>query len=205
MLIFSKAKLVFLSVPKTGTTAIEEVLAPHAAIAILDPPELKHAPVYRYNRFFRPMVEKFIADEVEVMAVIREPRSWLGSWYRYRQRSFLDGQPQSTSGLSFEAFVEGYLSEPRKNFANIGSQAKFLEPRPNGTVVNHLFRYENLANAVAFLQNRLGVKISLPQKNVSPDADLTLSKETEAALHEQCARDFELWESVGKSPIALKS
>ena len=57
MLIFSKAKLVLFSVPKTGTTAIETALAPHAAIALLDPPELKHAPVYRYNRFLRPMVE----------------------------------------------------------------------------------------------------------------------------------------------------
>jgi len=176
---------------------MEQVLAPHAAIAVLDPPELKHAPVYRYNRFFRPMVEKFIADDMEVMAVIREPRSWLGSWYRYRQRSFLDGQPQSTSGLSFEAFVKGYLARPRKSFANIGSQAKFLEPRPNGTIVNHLFRYENLEDAIAFLQSRLGLEISLPQKNVSPYADLTLSKETEAALRAQCSHDFRLWESLG--------
>ena len=49
MLIFSKARLVVLSVPKTGTTAIEQALAGHASIAVLDPPELKHAPVYRYK------------------------------------------------------------------------------------------------------------------------------------------------------------
>ncbi len=197
MLVFSKARLVLLSVPKTGTTAIETVLAPHAAIAVLDPPELKHAPVYRYNRFFRPMIEKFIGSEIEVMAMIREPRSWLGSWYRYRQRSFLDGQPQSTAGLSFEEFVQAYLTEPRKGFADVGSQAKFLEPRPNGVEVNRLFRYEQLDDAIAYLQNRLGINITLPRSNVSPNAELTLSDETEARLRAGCARDFELWDSLG--------
>ena len=196
MLVFAKARLVFLSVPKTGTTAMEAVLAPHAAITVLDPPELKHAPVYRYNRFFRPMVEKFIGSDVDVMAVIREPKSWLGSWYRYRQRSFLDGQPHSTAGLSFEEFVRGYLSEPRADFSNIGSQAKFLEPRPNGTEVNRLFRYEQLDEAIAYLQSRLGISIALPRRNISPIADLSLSDETEARLRKKCARDFELWESL---------
>ena len=55
MLVFYKANLVFLSVPKTGTTAYEEALQPHADMVLLQPPELKHAPVYRYNRFVRPM------------------------------------------------------------------------------------------------------------------------------------------------------
>lgn len=197
MLVFSKARLVLLSVPKTGTTAIDSVLAPHAAMAVLDPPELKHAPVYRYNRFFRPMIEKFIGHEVEVMALVREPESWLGSWYRYRQRSFLDGQPQSTAGLSFEEFVQAYLTEPRKSFANIGSQAKFLEPRPNGTEVNRLFRYEKFDDAIAYLEERLSIDISLPQRNVSPSSDLFLSDETRIRLRRVCAHDYELWESLG--------
>lgn len=86
MLVFWKARLVMLAVPKTGTSAYAKALAPHAGMVVNDPPELKHAPVYRYNRFFRPMFEKMGAEEMDVMAVIREPISWLGSWYRYRQR-----------------------------------------------------------------------------------------------------------------------
>lgn len=196
MLVFSKARLVVLSVPKTGTTAIEAALAPRAAIAVLDPPGLKHAPVYRYNRFFRPMVEKFIGDDVDVAAVIREPVSWLGSWYRYRQRPFLDGTPQSTSGLSFETFVEGYLGAPREGFANVGSQARFVAPRPNGAAVTHLFRYEAFDTFLAFLETRLGQTIDLPRVNVSPTADLSLSPELQARLRAACADDFALWESI---------
>ena len=82
MLVFWKARLVFLAVPKTGTSAYEAALGSIASMAVLDPPELKHAPVYRYNRFFRPMLEKAGAEQMDLLAVVREPMSWLGSWYR---------------------------------------------------------------------------------------------------------------------------
>ena len=196
MLIFSKAKLVLFSVPKTGTTALETALAPHAAIAVLDPPELKHSPVYRYNRFFRPMVEKFIGEDVATVALIREPVSWLGSWYRYRQRAFLAGKPVSTQDMSFEDFVAAYLAEARPAFANVGSQAKFVEARPNGTSISHYFRYENMDACVAFLQERLDVEIALPKVNVSPKQDMTLSPELAARLKAACRADFELWASI---------
>ena len=67
MLVFWKEKLVFLAVPKTGTTAYEKALAARASMSVLDPPELKHAPIYRYNRFFRPMFEK-LGAEMETLA-----------------------------------------------------------------------------------------------------------------------------------------
>ncbi len=58
MLVFVKEGLAFLSVPKTGTTAYQAALADRADMVVSDPPMLKHAPVYRYNRFFRPMFDK---------------------------------------------------------------------------------------------------------------------------------------------------
>ena len=197
MLVFWKARLVLLAVPKTGSSAYESALAPHASMTVLDPPELKHAPVYRYNRFFRPMFEKMGVEHMELMAVVREPVSWLGSWYRYRQRGFLEGKPTSTRGLSFDDFVEAYTRGERPPFANVGSQAKFVEPRPNGTNVTHLFRYENQAVITGFLEERLGLQLDLPRENVSPRADLALSPEIEAKLRRKCAADFELWERAG--------
>ncbi|WP_226621657.1 gamma-glutamyl kinase [Alloyangia pacifica] len=193
MLVFWKARLVLLAVPKTGTSAYEAALGPHASMSVLDPPELKHAPVYRYNRFFRPMFEKIGAEQMELMAVVREPISWLGSWYRYRQRDFLNGKPTSTRGISFDDFVEAYTRGERPPFANVGSQAKFVEPRPNGTEVTHLFKYETQAEITGFLEARLGLTLDLPRQNVSPRADLALSPETEAKLRRKCAADFELW------------
>ncbi len=194
MLVFWKQRLVFLAVPKTGTSAYEAALGPHAAMTIYDPPELKHAPVYRYNRFFRPMMEKMGAEDMELLAVIREPISWLGSWYRYRQRGFLEGKPTSTRGISFDAFCDAYATGDRPPYANVGSQAKFIEPRPNGVSVSHLYKYENQIGLLGFLEDRLQMKIDLPRENVSPRRDLELSAQTEAKLRRKCAEDFEVWE-----------
>ncbi len=198
MLVFWNKKLVFLSVPKTGTTAIEEALAPHADMVISNPPELKHAPVYRYNRFFRPMFERACnVDDLELMAVMREPVSWLASWYRYRRRDFMRGHRNSTHDVSFEEFVQEYMKGDRKApFANVGSQAKFLEPRPNGVKVDHVFRYEDLPRVISFFEERLDQKITLERRNTSPEIPLELPAETMTKLRRKCAAEFELYESL---------
>lgn len=197
MLVFWKERLAFLAVPKTGTSAYEAALAGRADIVVRDPPELKHAPVYRYNRFFRPMFEKMGAADMATMAVMREPISWLGSWYRYRRRPFMSGRPNSTEHVSFDHFVDAYCKGEKPGFANVGSQAKFLEPRPNGTRITHLFRYEDQASIQAFLEARLSLSLSLKKINVSPPSELHLSERTEAKLRRKCAEEFDLYQSIG--------
>lgn len=192
MLVFYKERLAFLAVPKTGTTAYQMALQERADIVVSNPPELKHAPVYRYNRFFRPMFERVCGVEMETMAVIREPVSWLGSWFRYRQRAGMEGHKNATHGISFDHFVNAYLQGDRPAFANVGSQYKFLETRPNGTGITHLFKYENQGALNSFLENRLKVKLNLKQANVSPHMDLSLAKETQAKLERKLAQEYQM-------------
>ena len=196
MLVFYKHRLVFLSVPKTGSTAYETALAPHADHVISDPPMLKHAPVYRYNRWIRPMYERVCGIELETVAVMREPISWLGSWYRYRQRPFMRGQANATHEVSFDDFVLGYMKGKRPPYAEVGSQAKFLEPQPNGVGVDHQFRYETPGRLVAFLQDRLGVQIETARENVSPQMPVHLSADVERRLRRKCAAEFELYDGI---------
>lgn len=202
MLVFTKEKLVFLSVPKTGTTAWQAALGARASMVVSDPPELKHAPVFRYNRFFRPMLEKFVGEGLDVIAVMREPISWLGSWYRYRQRPFLDGHANSTSGLSFDDFVAAYMKGKAPSFANVGAQSKFLEPTRNGTAVTHLFRYEDQPGLIAFLADRLQCEVTLERRNTSTGGTPLagppqLSPQVERRLRRKFAPDFALWEGIG--------
>ncbi len=194
MLVFWKQRLVMLMVPKTGTSAYEAALGHHASMVVNDPPELKHAPVYRYNRFFRPMFERVGGADLELLAVVREPISWLGSWYRYRQRDFLEGRKTSTKGMTFDDFCQAYAKGDRPPFANVGSQAKFVEPRPNGVAITHLYKYENQSGLLDFLEDRLSMKIDLPRENVSPRRATELSPETEEKLRRKCAEDFEVWD-----------
>ena len=79
-------------------------------MVISNPPDLKHAPVYRYNRFIRPMFEKVCGTKLETLAVMRHPVDWLGSWYRYRRRPFMKGRPNSTHEVTFDEFVRAYVN-----------------------------------------------------------------------------------------------
>ena len=196
MLVFFKERLAFLSVPKTGSTAYQTALATRADMAITDPPLLKHAPVYRYNRFIRPMFLNVCDAEMELMAVMRDPVSWLGSWYRYRQRPFMKDKPNNTFGISFDDFVLGYMKGKRPGFAEVGSQLKFLERQPNGTGITHLFRYEDQKSLQNFLEDRLDVKLSLAQENVSPAIEVALSPEIEERFRRKFADEFALYDSI---------
>jgi hypothetical protein len=196
MLVFYKERLVLLSVPKTGSTALQSALRNRADIVVSDPPELKHAPLYRYNRFFRPMFDKVCNLELETVAVIREPISWLGSWYRFRRRPFMKGKSNSTFHVSFDEFVQAHMRGNRPGFANVGSQSKFLEPRPNGTKVTHLFRYEAPNELAEFLADRLGTMPALKRENVSPEMKLNLSSDTERKYRRKCAEEFILYDSI---------
>ncbi|MEW9921943.1 gamma-glutamyl kinase [Marimonas sp. MJW-29] len=196
MLVFYKERLAFLAVPKTGSTAYETALAARADMVITEPPMLKHAPVYRYNRFIRPMFEKVCTAEMELMAVMREPISWLGSWYRYRQRPFMEGKPNSTKGISFDDFVLAYMKGNKPGFADVGSQAQFMKTQPNGTGITHHFRYEDQPRLIDFLEDRLGVTLNLKRENVSPEMDLRLSADVEARLRRKYAEEFALYGSI---------
>ena len=131
------------------------------------PPELKHATLTRYNRFIRPMYDIVCSTQLDTMAVIREPISWMRSWYRYRQRPFLNGKPASTQGISFDTVVSGYLRPTPPTYAHIGSQARFIMPRSGTPPITYLFRYENQARLRAFLEHRLETRIEMPQRLAS--------------------------------------
>ncbi len=196
MLVFWQQKLVIFSVPKTGSSAIDAALAPHADIAISSPPVLKHMPVYRFNRFMTPLFDVVNWKDFEKFAIVREPFDWLGSWYKYRSRPSLDGQENSAKHFSFDEFVLAAMKGKPPPYANVGSQARFLTGGVGPEGVDHLYQYEQLNLAVEFLENRLGHKIELAQKNVSPDRERTLSENTRTRYTRKRAEEFEVWEKA---------
>ena len=198
MLLFWKAKLVLLAVPKTGTTALEAALLAHADTAILNPPEKKHLTARRWRNQLAPFFENRGTRQIETMAIIREPRDWLGSWYRYRARPEISGSASSTAGMDFAQFVTGWLSDPEPEYARVGRQSRFVANAEGKIIVDHLFRYEDLGKAVDFLQQRLGVTLDLGRRNISPQADLSLPPALEARLQREAAADFDLWARLGR-------
>lgn len=197
MLVFWDQQLAFLATPKTGSTAIESALESLSAVVVQRPPVLKHTTVRRFHRFLGPYLEVASGRPFAVCAMMREPKDWLGSWFRYRQRDDGVDPQKTTTGKSFEEFVRAYCSAEPPDFAAVGSQAQFLKAR-NGKGVDHLFRYEDIDRFVRFLEDRLDCEIILPRLNVSPDASLDLSDEADALLRRHAAEDFDLYASIAR-------
>ena len=194
MLVFRKENLVFLAVPKTGTTAYEGALAPRASIVVREPADLKHSPCYRVQRFIEPYLRVAHVPPLEMMAVIRHPVDWLGSWYRYRKRADLDGNPRSTRDISFDEFVLEYCRGKPAPFAAVGSQAKFVTDKDGELGVRHLFRYEAQDRIAGFLTDRLGPFPTPKRLNESPQMDLNLSPQVLEKLHRKREEEFASWE-----------
>lgn len=195
MLVFWEQRLVILATPKTGSTAIEAALESLAALSIQRPPVMKHTTLQRYHRFIGPYLEISAGAPFTVAALMREPRDWLGSWYRYRSRGDMADADRSTQGISFDQFVNAWCDDPRPAFADVGSQAKFLKPRAEKGL-DHLFRYEEIETFVEFLEDRLGCEITLPRLNVSPKGAMDLTPATAARLRQSAAADYALYESL---------
>ncbi len=192
MLIFYEERLALLSVPKTGSTAYQAALRDRADLVISGPPDLKHASVRRFDRFFQTMFQKVLHTEMEVMAVVREPTDWLGSWFRYRSRDALAGHSNSTQSIDFETFVQAYLETPRPAYADVGTQSEFFQTRSNGAGADFVFKYENQDQILRFLEERLNGQIKLQRENVSPQRSLDLSDATRRDYQRLHAAEFAL-------------
>jgi hypothetical protein len=195
MLVFMKPPLVFLATPKTASTAIQQALGSLSAIAISQPAAMKHTSVGLFDSLLKPYLKATTGLDFATTALMREPRDWLGSWYRNRQ-SENEAKETSTQDIGFEDFVRLACSEAPPAFAQVGSQAAFLMPHP-ALRVEHIFRYDRLDQFVQFLEERLNFEIVLPRLNVSPKGDLHLSGALEELVRKTFAADFALYRSLG--------
>lgn len=196
MLVFWKARLVLLAVPKTGTTALEQALLPFADSAILNPPQQKHCTVRRYRNQVQKFFEQRGQRKLELMAVVREPVSWLSSWYRYRARKEIQGTANSTADISFDDFVDAWLQDDPPEFAKVGRQSRFVSEEDGTLGVDHLFRHDQLDKAVTFLEGRVKAKLEVGRSNVSPSRDVGLSTTVEARLRAEAPEEFTLWDQL---------
>ena len=192
MQIFFKQNLAILAVPKTGSTAYELALRSHADIIFAK--RRKHMTAGQFHNKTADFLNRLYGTKPEVVAVMRDPLSQIGSWFRYRSRH--RDRPSSTHGLTFEEFVQALLQPDPPEFAKIGSQYHFLTLRDGSLPVHHLFAYENQPQFRAFLENRFGESLEFKSKNVSPSGETDLSPETLARLREARAKEFALYERL---------
>jgi hypothetical protein len=201
LLISVQKRFVFLSAPKTGSTAVESALAPHCDVVIRHPPSLKHARYRSFMRIYAPLLRdkcNLSRGEYEVVCLFRNPMSWLESWYRYRTREQLQRSKAEkyTGHLTFADFLEAYLQDDPPPFARVGDQFAFVVQNDGTVGVDRIFKYEEMDRFREYLSEKMATKISIPAANVSPRLELNAPKELLDRVRKKMAPAIQYYETL---------
>lgn len=206
MIFLYRAKLVILSQPKTGTTALDAALGSRASIAVNSPPELKHSGYRKFMKFVAPWIQAQTGmrrRQYEVVSVMREPIDWLGSWYRYRTREGLsqsrgDKAGNYTGNISFEQFVRD-VAKPKgeqPSYARMNSPCGVALNGEGSLGVDRLFPYEDMSGLYQLIEERTGRPLEITKMNVSPEMPLELSDEAKGLIKDKFAFAFDVHGSL---------
>jgi hypothetical protein len=178
MILSVRHGFLYFAMPKTATTAIESLLGPYGDISLERTAHFKHiscaelrarysqlfSSCYSYECFFR-------------FGVVREPVSWVVSWYNFRSRPEL-ADPKSPNHRNYlgaytlEEFVEELEAQEPRSFARIGTQSDFYRLPEHELGVHALVRHDHLhddlARITAYLPIDLSHGLSITRANESP-------------------------------------
>lgn len=189
---------VFLAMTKAASTSIETAFAPHCQI-VTRGMAFKHTRYARFERFMQPYLASkgFERDSYEVVCVFREPIDWLSSWWRYRSREELADPSHPTHNnytgdVSFEEFSRAYITGEEK-FARLGRQSEFVRAGSGDIGVDRVFRYDRLDLLVDYLCERIGERVEVGIRNVSPDMSFSLSEECENDLRTFLKPEYDIY------------
>lgn len=174
MLISTTFNFVFFCTPKCASNSIEAALRPHTNIRILGTPELRHTNCREYHQFIQPFLRNKVGDRgIETVCLVREPLSWLDSWYRFRTRDELKDpncpyHVNSTAHVTFAEFIEAYVSPEPPPFAQVGSQFDFVKDDADRLGIDRVFAYEKLGDFMEYMGHKVGASLTLKHLNVSP-------------------------------------
>lgn len=214
-----KYRFAFLCNPKCGSTSVEKAIAPFCDTGFSGHPSLKHLNATKYKAHIRPLLHKVILQgEIETFCIMREPVERLYSWYQYQARRVLRksshrAHQRYTGNISFEKFVEGFLSTPQPDYAKIGMQTNFIR-LPNGEIgVDRIFRLDQMDAVGKFLSDKIGQQIVIEHRNKSSgkpqskkalkalakkggSEPMAITDSLLARLKEHLSADYELYNSL---------
>jgi len=191
----TQAGFVLLSMPKTGSTALQSHFGRHAQVVVRNPPGMKHMTAGTFEEVFTPWFERFgfARDSYETVALVRHPVDRARSWWRYRARPQVQGRPNYTGDMTFDEFAERLVD----GRITLGTAHNFVTGARGEVIVDRLYRHEHLEQAATWMAERLGVPVpDLRAVNASPPRTGELSPAVHRRLEEHLAADVAIYESA---------
>jgi len=139
---------------------------------------------------------------------MRDPLKRIESWYCYRSRNKLKNPEHPkhenyTGNISFNDFVEKFLL--RNKLSELTSQYDFMR-LDNGSIgVDRIFLMNQMNTVSDYLTEKIGIKIVIPQKNISPKRSVRLKADLEKKLRHYLRMDIELYDFVKRYGVFDRS
>jgi len=199
MLVIFDARLAYLAMPKTGSSALEGAMKRHSDIIHSRDPRATHMTAGTFEHMMRPYLDGIGMTGVETCCQIRHPVDWLASWWRYLADPVVRPANMDTAGMDFEHYAGTYLDWPDQPAVAVGRQAAMLCDDAGGLLVRHLFRYEEMDAFVRFLEARLKRTLKVGIRNRSQVRPALLSAPMRARLETHFASEMTMYEAAARS------
>jgi len=164
----------FICIPKCGSTTVERFMRPRSDFSLSGNPQLKHIRYEQVQANIWPLLAQLHLQIPYTFAVMREPVSWVESWYRFRARDELapENHPQHhnyTGNITFPEYVEAVLQPRPPSYARIHSQFYYVRNMAGEVGVDRIIPLEQVSVAVPALLANHGITVAKPEerRNVS--------------------------------------
>lgn len=191
----TQAGFVLLSMPKTGSTALQSHFGRHAQVVVRNPPGMKHMTAATFEQVYTPWFDRLgiARTTYETVCLVRHPVDRARSWWRYRSREELRGRRNWTGAMSFDEFAERLVD----GRVGLGTAHNFVTDAAGTVIVDRVYRHESLPAAATWMAERLGVTTpDLSAVNASPERQGDLTPAVRARLEQHLAADVTLYESA---------
>jgi hypothetical protein len=202
MLISFEKKFVFLCNSKCASTSTVAALEPHMNMKMWGRPQFKHIDYRTYKLISSGFKEAgLLSRDTVTVALMRDPLSWIRSWYTYRMRASLKGSDMYTGNVSFNDFILAYtMDQSRPKYAKLRTQCDFLCDEGQQPGVDVIFDLKRTDLFEQFVAERFQTNFSLPKLNKSKtrwkNLDYNLSQEAVSKLNSKLDCDLKLYEKV---------
>jgi hypothetical protein len=208
MTVFSfKSGFVFVANTRTASSTIHHLLVPDGDVIFYRPSFGKHFTFPQIARRARAMVGCEI-DALFTFGVVREPISWLYSWYKFRKRDALKRSAAAErvnaipDDVSFSGFVEEASGTCPPPFARIPPQSRYFRDDRGRIRVRFIAPYDKLADSMRAISAlpplRSLAEISDFWTNSSPEDGNIPTEPSGDAATSRCkvsfAADYDLYE-----------
>lgn len=190
MLLSLSRRFIFVANLKSASSAIEIALSEYAEIRLTQTHFGKHDTLSAISRKFHWTKKHVPPEQFFIFGVLRQPVDFVLSLYNSHTLEAFNNQAQSSRGISFDDFWNGWCST---SWQAAPQCARFKDEHGH-LRMTHLVDYDHLEAEFPRICRRIGVEATLCRANASPKMlrRRDLSPEQIAAIMERYSGDYEL-------------